>query len=569
MEEKVFAQVVLGGHFVACLVLMAESKSLVLFGVAVLLFSLDDSLFGLFVYASLFLHLAFVFARLRFEKSVPAFLLRCETVVTLCGGPLLVCLLSFLFPSPRYLHVTQFGCVKFLLGVLWHERAKISKGELVLSGCLFFMFGVVPVVVASVSSVGVVVGLLTSHLAALTRHCGPRVSFSSPSVAVIYFYLVLSRAFLPFVERELMLPLMFQNFLRSFVAFFLFVATLAIVRSVPSLDERIPSRLPADWDRFTVLQLVLFSIGQSQLPVILIGLSVHQFATPFSLVSVLIATTPVFATVLKSFVGKSADLMQLVIVLLGVLGACLVSLSQMASGGNVYGVLLSLSSALIWAASGVLHEKYLVRIPLLPKSCAQSLFGASFALLCSLLAGEHVAFAMFDGKALLYLAFLALGFSFVSLLATVFLLSEAGLSVDWVSFSMSQQKDSLLCNRSGGCNVSLVLRSSRLDCLVVSIWFACHSDERFVHRVASCGLRVYHRSHDRLVCEMKSLFKNTKKNPLFLSFALWSSMRRLTVRTQAAALAKLGMCKLFRRTILTKDKLAPVASHTSTNKSQF
>lgn len=421
-----FELVVFGSHFACNVALLMESNSLILFGVGVLFVSQADSFLGLFVYTSLFLHLGYVFARLKYEKHVPEALLKIETVLTLVGGPFLVCLLSYLLHSPpRISHVIEFGCLKFLVGILWHGRALVKRTEVLLASCLFFLFGVAPLVVSTSSRASVVVALGVFYLAALTRRSGARFE-AAPSIALLFFYLVVSRAFLPFVERELLLPLMMQNFLRSFVAFVLFLVCIIVVRLVPWLNDRVASRPPSDWDRYTVMQLFLFSIGQSQLPVILIGLAVHNLSTPFSLVSVLIATTPVFATILKGMFLRSMDFLQLLFVALGVCGAVLVSLSQLSASASVGGILLPLLSALIWAASGILHEKYLVHVPLLPKACLQSLFGALFALGCSLAMGEHVSFSMFDKQAVAYLAFLALGFSFVSLLATVFLLSAAG-----------------------------------------------------------------------------------------------------------------------------------------------
>ena len=427
-----FEHVAFASHFVLCIVGTMESHSLVLGSTSVLLFScfINEPLLSLFVHVGLFFHLAFLVAHLKFEKQLPEGLVKTETVVSLVGGPFLVVLLSILMPSTRYLHVVQFGCIKFLAALLCLQHPK-ARSEVLLAASLFFLWGVVPLIAVSTSesSVKTSVVLAVAYLALLTRHSGKRLQWKAfSSIVVVYFYLVVSRAFLPFVEHELKLPLMLHNFLRSFIAFFLFVGLIGVVRAVPTLSLQFGSRLPEDWNRFTLLQLACFAVGQSQLPVIFIGVSVHDFSTPWSLVSVIIATTPVFASIIKSVASRSMDFAQLLVVFFGLLGALLVTLSQLSPLGSIGGITLALTSAVVWAVSGVFHENYLVKIPLLPKAALQSLFGSIFALLCSLLLGESVSLSMFDLHSLVYLAFLSLGFSFLSLLATVYLLSEAGFS---------------------------------------------------------------------------------------------------------------------------------------------
>jgi hypothetical protein len=257
---------------------------------------LQQHLVSLNVFYTLLLHLAFVVAHAKFEKSLPAFLVRVESVVTLVA-PFIVLLSFVLFPSSRYLHFAKFGCFKFLLGLLFlSPRPRL---ELLLSALSVTMWAVCPLLVSDSSSVSLAVSLVVAALGALLRY-GQALDWRVVSSTVsVYLYLVVSRAFLPFVERELKLPLLFQNFCRSFAAFLLFSLVIALVRAVPSLDGRFSTRLPENWDVLTLLQLVVFAVGQSQVPVILIGVAVQTFGTVFSLVSVLIATTPLFAVLLK------------------------------------------------------------------------------------------------------------------------------------------------------------------------------------------------------------------------------------------------------------------------------
>lgn len=171
MSLPFFDQFALTAHIPVCVASVWLTKSEVLAGVGVILAcqAAQQAFLVLYAYTAVFLRLSFVVARVKFEK-MPTWLVKVEPALCLLAGPLLVVVLSYLFPSPRYLHVVQFGCVKLLVSVMVFHKAAVVAVELLLSVILFVLWGLAPPLLEGGSFFSsALVSLLVVHLALLAR----------------------------------------------------------------------------------------------------------------------------------------------------------------------------------------------------------------------------------------------------------------------------------------------------------------------------------------------------------------------------------------------------------------
>lgn len=369
--------------------------------------------------------------------------------------------------SPRWLWFPTLAVLKFSLALLLHNVRSVvttpKTGFFLYILCVFSVFWVgMPiwwnesqwidmVVPVAILSVCFLLHFFSFFFDTTKDEGGTSISLDHLTIGLVFVYLSISRAVLAFVEKEVTLeiPNLFQNFLRSFLAGFLIIATYMVFWVFRNSSAWVKEQVtfPTSNRALFFAQMFLFAILQSQLPVILIALSVHW--VPFAVTSILIASTPLWSLLLGRFVFFSQphfDVWQISAIVSGFCGALILSVSSLMSSqpsSSPYhfthiatGIALALLAAIFWAVAGNLSQRFLSRAPLLPKTILQSMMGSVFALTLSFFtecnADVNILMQMLTSlsrvshRTAWMLVFLVLGFSFLSLIVTVYLLDRVG-----------------------------------------------------------------------------------------------------------------------------------------------